>query len=89
MQVRTRIATTITLLALASMTAAIAAGGASASSDVVGHLRGRQHRGNEHDRSVRPARRRLTDADARLAVCGRRCRHRKRYRLAGSTSDHE
>jgi 6-phosphogluconolactonase len=38
MQVRTRIATTITLLALASLTAAIAAGGASASSDVVGHL---------------------------------------------------
>jgi len=38
MQVRTRITTTITLLALASLTAAIAAGGASASSDVVGHL---------------------------------------------------
>src|SRR5207237_4710600 len=38
MQLRTRIASTITPLAVAAMTAAVASGSASAASDVVGHL---------------------------------------------------
>src|SRR5207237_4506480 len=38
MHVRTRIATTITLVAVAAVIAAVATGSASAASDVVGHL---------------------------------------------------
>ena len=38
MQLRTRIAAAITLLAVAAVTAVVASGSASAASDVVGHL---------------------------------------------------
>ena len=74
MRVFARVAVTISLLTLAAVRAAAAADSSPAASDVVGHLyvddnTAGQHRRNEHDCRLRPARRRHADASARFAVC--------------------
>ena len=65
------------LVGLATAALVGRAGGASASSGVVGQFYINDNTARrEHGRRLRPSRRRVADADPGLAVCGRRRRHR-------------
>ena len=78
-------------LAAAAAVAVPASASASTGRCVPGgraRLRQRQHRGNQHDRGVRPARRRLADPRGRVPVRRRRRRDRRRAGLAGRAPDH-